>query len=103
MEGQRRTGDGDPGDEGGENADCQDRSDHGTVSPDHLPGTESSDSNDRVTPPSGVQATPHTGEPCGMALKIAPVTGRLSNVHLDPFLRPPYSSGEVFLRWSPDQ
>ena len=49
VEGHRRTGHGDPGDEGGEDADCQDRSDHRAVEPDHLQGTESFDSGGRVT------------------------------------------------------
>ena len=57
VEGQRRAGDGDPGDEGGEDTDSQDRQDHWAVSPDHLPGTESFDSVGQVTPPVGVRRT----------------------------------------------
>ena len=49
VAGNRRTGHGDPGDEGGEHTDCQDCKDHGAVETDHLPGTESFDSGGRMT------------------------------------------------------
>ena len=49
MAGNRRTGHGDPGNEGGEDTDSQNRQDHWAVSPDDLPGTESFDSGGRMT------------------------------------------------------